>query len=83
MENHKRRGRTPPLVKMPKGIKASTSDRPGETKQITFYQLEARQREEGQTTTATSQNEKKQKKQSLWLADLPGTNQPTTRTPLQ
>lgn len=73
MENHpKRRGRTPPLVKMPKGIKASTSDRPGETKQITFYQLEARQREEGQTDTTTSQNKKKQKKQSLWLADLPG-----------
>lgn len=33
------RGKTPETVKLPKGAKAVTSDKPGETKQITFYQL--------------------------------------------
>jgi GTP-binding protein len=36
------RGKTPESVKLPKGIKASVSPKPGETKQITFYQLAAR-----------------------------------------
>jgi len=34
-----RRGGTPDGVKMPKGVKAVVSDKPGETKEITFYQL--------------------------------------------
>ena len=79
MEKRKHRGRTPSSVKLPKGIKAATSDRPGETKQITFYQLEAKQREDGRTIirkeaakAAAGQNDKKQQKQSLWLVDLPG-----------
>jgi GTP-binding protein len=50
------RGRMPVSVKLPKGIKASTSDRPGETRQITFYELASRQ-----------ENPKQ-----LWLVDLPG-----------
>jgi GTP-binding protein len=36
-----RRGKTPDTVKMPKGEKATTSDRPGETRSIDFYQLQA------------------------------------------
>jgi len=35
------RGRTPEGAKLPKGVKAVTSDKPGETKQINFYQLSA------------------------------------------
>lgn len=42
------RGKTPESVKQPKGIKATTSDKPGETRAITFYQLAARlERENG------------------------------------
>jgi GTP-binding protein len=36
----KRRGKTPDTVKLPKGQKAATSDRPGETRSIDFYQLQ-------------------------------------------
>jgi len=36
---HRKRGKVPEGKKMPKGIKAVTSDRPGETRKITFYQL--------------------------------------------
>jgi GTP-binding protein len=42
------RGKTPESVKQPKGMKATTSDKPGETRAITFYQLAARlERENG------------------------------------
>ena len=33
------RGRTPEAVKLPKGTKAPTSSKPGETRALTFYQL--------------------------------------------
>ena len=35
------RGRTPEGAKLPKGVKAITSDKPGETKRMSFYQLTA------------------------------------------
>ena len=35
------RGRTPEGAKLPKGVKAVTSDKPGETKRMSFYQLTA------------------------------------------
>ena len=72
-----------------KGIKAKVSDRPGETKSITFYQLSAQTLSQestiGKTTSASqgsnpnassvpekASNQKKKKKISLILADLPG-----------
>lgn len=42
VRERKRKGVTPENTKLPKGVKAAVSDRPGETKQITFYQLMAR-----------------------------------------
>jgi GTP-binding protein len=36
---NRRRGKVPEGKKLPKGVKAVTSDRPGETRRITFYQL--------------------------------------------
>ncbi|KAK1733260.1 EngB-like GTP-binding protein [Skeletonema marinoi] len=35
------RGRTPEGAKLPRGVKAVTSDKPGETKRMSFYQLTA------------------------------------------
>jgi 50S ribosome-binding GTPase len=35
-----RRGRAPPPVKLPKGVKATMSSKPGETRRITFYKLQ-------------------------------------------
>ncbi len=57
------RGLTPEGAKLPKGVKAVTSDRPGETKRITFYQLSAE---------VHKQQESDSKKLSLLLVDLPG-----------
>lgn len=51
------RGKTPDNVKISKGVKARVSNTPGETKEITFYQLSS-QVESG--------------KSSLLLVDLPG-----------
>lgn len=36
-----RRGQTPEGAKLPKGVKAVTSDKPGETKRMSFFQLTA------------------------------------------
>lgn len=52
-----RRGRIPTTIKLPKGEKAVASNRPGETREITFYQL----RQEGD-----------KEKKRLCLVDLPG-----------
>lgn len=40
VRQHKQRGRVPANVKLPKGIKAAMSSKPGETRRITFYQLQ-------------------------------------------
>ncbi|CAB9503621.1 GTP-binding protein EngB [Seminavis robusta] len=53
------RGGTPEHLKLPKGIKAKVSSKPGETQKITFYQL---------AHTATSEDETCK----LRLVDLPG-----------
>mmetsp|Transcript_2907 Transcript_2907/g.6917 ORF Transcript_2907/g.6917 Transcript_2907/m.6917 type:complete len:596 (+) Transcript_2907:121-1908(+) len=78
------RGKTPERAKLPKGVKAATSDKPGETKELSFYQLtadiilEKKQKsdtirdglETKNTTEATKPIEKG--KMSLLLVDLPG-----------
>ena len=76
------RGRTPQGAKLPKGVKAITSAKPGETKELSFYQLTAdvmaRSDNEVSTddTADTAPKSKKQKqlvsKMSLLLVDLPG-----------
>jgi GTP-binding protein len=58
-----RRGKTPDTVKMPKGEKAATSDRPGETRSIDFYQLQA-------VPKAVEDDDDKIRR--LILVDLPG-----------
>ena len=62
-----RRGVTPENVKMPKGVKAKVSDKPGETRKITFYQL-------GGSADSNTHEESKFKNpnQKLRLVDLPG-----------
>ena len=74
-----RRGQTPTNVKLPKGIKAVTSDKPGETRKITFYQLASRQGDTASTTSTSTdsgdqQHQKNQKNDlvKLRLVDLPG-----------
>lgn len=59
--SQKRRGHTPDTVKLPKGQKAVTSDRPGETRSIDFYQLQA-----------IPKNNDDDMIRRLILADLPG-----------
>lgn len=61
MRERMRRGRVPVNVKLPKGAKAAMSSKPGETRRITFYQLQhvAVQREEVES-------------RRLLLVDLPG-----------
>lgn len=54
-----RRGGTPEHLKLPKGIKATVSSKPGETRKITFYQL-SHTPPSGQETS------------KLRLVDLPG-----------
>jgi len=39
VKQNRKRGKVPEGKKLPRGIKAVTSDRPGETRKITFYQL--------------------------------------------
>jgi GTP-binding protein len=69
---HKQRGRVPINMKIPKGIKATMSDKPGETKCISFYKLQHIE----DTVTTVSQQEsndhKQQQSRSLLLVDLPG-----------
>jgi GTP-binding protein len=58
----RRRGKIAEGAKMPKGVKAAVSDRPGETKSITFYQL---------SSDVIFPNNQKAKL-SMYLVDLPG-----------
>lgn len=76
-----RRGRTPENVKLPKGVKAKTSGKPGETRAITFYQLSAVPTQQGNTTKnngTDNPNNKEDNKEillqqrKLRLVDLPG-----------
>ena len=56
-------------MKLPKGVKAITSNKPGETREITFYQLTS---EIMTPTNNANQTKPKRAKMSLVLADLPG-----------
>jgi hypothetical protein len=38
---HRARGKVPEKIKMPKGVKAAVSDKPGETTEINFYRVKA------------------------------------------
>mmetsp|Transcript_14240 Transcript_14240/g.22246 ORF Transcript_14240/g.22246 Transcript_14240/m.22246 type:complete len:503 (+) Transcript_14240:63-1571(+) len=49
-------------AKMPRGVKATTSDRPGETREITLYRLTSHLKAEGMTDHYMA----------MYLADLPG-----------
>lgn len=79
------RGKTPDGAKLPRGVKAVTSDKPGETKELSFYQLTAdiiTQQCDGkvgtdakrdETANSTDNNNSKEvAKMSLLLVDLPG-----------
>ena len=63
-----RRGKTPNSVKLPKGIKAIISDTPGETKEITFYQL---------TSEIIQPRRKLVKSQNTPRSDTPNSSQAT------
>eukprot|EP00978_Attheya_sp_CCMP212_P036283 scaffold163203_cov53-Attheya_sp.AAC.8 len=56
-------GKTPVGTMLPRGVKARVSDRPGETREITFYQLSA---------DIESVEDDGKMKMSMLLADLPG-----------
>jgi len=60
----RRRGKVPDGAKLPRGLKAATSERPGETREIMFYQLTSRLEAEEETKEAV--------KLSMILVDLPG-----------
>jgi GTP-binding protein len=72
----RQRGRTPANVKLPKGVKAAMSNRPGETRRITFYQLQSNQ----EKTAANNNNNKSNdnnddtmiESRRMMLVDLPG-----------
>lgn len=67
MTRQRSRGRTPEGAKLQKGIKAAVSNRPGETRAITLYQLTS------QILFPDVKGAGEQKaKMSLVLADLPG-----------
>jgi GTP-binding protein len=79
------RGRTPQGAMLPKGVKAITSHKPGETKELSFYQITADVMNETSTDTSNdhnteNNNQSKKKKEtpapvskmSLLLVDLPG-----------
>ena len=61
----RRRGKVPDGAKLPRGLKASTSKRPGETREIMFYQLTSRLETYEETKGEAL-------KLSLMLVDLPG-----------
>lgn len=62
------RGGTPDTTKLPKGIKAMTSCKPGQTKELTFYQLTADVVFEDDAQEKTEEAGK----MSLLMVDLPG-----------
>lgn len=61
-------------VKLPRGVKAITSAKPGETKEITFYQLSSQitieKIEDNATTSASSQSSAKGKLDGIKSADM-------------
>lgn len=66
------RGGTPDRTKLPKGVKAEASSKPGQTKELSFYQLTA----DVVTTDNNNDSHETEKellgKMSLLLVDLPG-----------
>ena len=75
------RGRTPVGAKLPKGVKAITSHKPGETKELSFYQVTAdiEMQSSNDEASADENGDAKGKKaknpvskMSLLLVDLPG-----------
>ena len=63
------RGGTPDSTKLPKGIKAMTSSKPGQTKELSFYQLTA----DVVSDVSLSQGKSEEiGKMSLLMVDLPG-----------
>lgn len=67
-----KRGVTPENVKMPKGIKAKVSDKPGETRRITFYQLHDNNNKKTPDSKVDSNKRSINPNQKLRLVDLPG-----------
>lgn len=77
------RGKTPDGAKLPKGVKAVTSNKPGETKELSFYQLTAdvifQQNKDDENADNQKDDDAVQQqpvaekgKMSLLLVDLPG-----------
>lgn len=77
-DNSRRRSKiaTSQTAKLPKGLKAKTSAKPGETRSIDFYQLSAEVEQfelhEGDKEAKTKGKPCRKKKVSLVLVDLPG-----------
>ena len=74
---HKQRCHVPNNMKLPKGVKAVMSNRPGETKHISFYKLQhmKEQRQEEITNDefpTVHKQQQPQENRSLLLVDLPG-----------
>ncbi|KAL7519598.1 hypothetical protein ACHAWX_004357 [Stephanocyclus meneghinianus] len=70
------RGRTPQGAKLPKGVKAITSHKPGETKELSFYQLTAdvilQTADDANNENGGKKSKAPVSKMSLLLVDLPG-----------
>lgn len=64
------RGGTPDRTKLPKGVKAEASSKPGQTKELSFYQLTADVVTENDSYDETEKDDFG--KMSLLLVDLPG-----------
>ncbi|KAL7426071.1 hypothetical protein ACHAXH_000530 [Discostella pseudostelligera] len=64
------RGGTPDRTKLPKGVKAEASSKPGQTKELSFYQLTADVVTENDSYDETEKDNFG--KMSLLLVDLPG-----------
>ena len=76
---HKQRCQVPNNMKLPKGVKAVMSNRPGETKHISFYKLQHMKEPDQEGTPhddsqrlKNQQQPKIQENRSLLLVDLPG-----------
>jgi GTP-binding protein len=81
-----RRGRVPPPIKLPKGVKATMSSKPGETRRIAFYKLQhvtpistsrtsASNHNNAHTSSNLDQtvcNQVEREQRRLLLVDLPG-----------
>lgn len=71
---HKRRGRVPPNVKLAPGVKAVVSNKPGETRRVTFYHLQHHIELQSQPTNGNGNNNigKQVESHRLIMVDLPG-----------